>query len=49
MLELVAPFLVLKNVDFPIQKCYAYFNYFMNTYFPKVLEFNVLFTYEYRF
>ncbi|CAD8194687.1 unnamed protein product [Paramecium octaurelia] len=42
MLEVVAPFLVMKNRDFPIQKCYAYFNSFMNKYFPKVLEWNIL-------
>ncbi|CAD8117265.1 unnamed protein product [Paramecium sonneborni] len=42
MLEIVAPFLVMKNKDFPIYKCYAYFNSFMNTYFPKVLEWNIL-------
>lgn len=41
MLEVVAPFLVIKNRDFPIYKCYAYFNSFMNLYFPKVLEWNV--------
>lgn len=38
MLEVVVPFLLLKNKDFPLAKCYAYLNSFMNIYFPKVLE-----------
>lgn len=38
MLEVVVPFLLLKNKEFPLPKCYAYFNSFMNLYFPKVLE-----------
>ncbi|KAM3136563.1 hypothetical protein pb186bvf_011366 [Paramecium bursaria] len=38
MLEIVVPFLLLKNKEFPLSKCYAYYNSFMNLYFPKFLE-----------
>jgi hypothetical protein len=34
----VIPFLLMKSQEFTLAKCYAYFNTFMNEFFPKVLE-----------
>ena len=45
IIKIVIPFLLLKNKEFPLSKCYAYFNTFMNQYFPKVLEQRVCFFY----
>eukprot|EP01017_Pseudomicrothorax_dubius_P030400 TRINITY_DN3793_c0_g3_i4.p1 TRINITY_DN3793_c0_g3~~TRINITY_DN3793_c0_g3_i4.p1 ORF type:complete len:442 (+),score=79.22 TRINITY_DN3793_c0_g3_i4:167-1492(+) len=37
LLELIVPFLLLKNNDFPLEKCYAYFNAFMTKFCPSML------------
>ncbi|KAL4449305.1 hypothetical protein ABPG74_015687 [Tetrahymena malaccensis] len=38
MLDIIAPFLLLRSPTFKLPKCYAYFNAFMNKYFPEVLK-----------
>lgn len=38
LLEVIAPFALLKRPDFPTRKVYAYFNAFMRRHFPRVLS-----------
>ncbi|KAL4498618.1 hypothetical protein ABPG72_019736 [Tetrahymena utriculariae] len=43
MLDIIAPFLLLRSPTFKLPKCYAYFNAFMNKFFPEVLKARVQF------